>query len=71
MFQHRFHHSQGDLHQDLKLTGIQQITKVMYSTVFCDQNSILKVGYIKTIKTVMFIIMFSLNMFKKFYVAVL
>jgi hypothetical protein len=48
MFQHRFHHLQGDLHQDLKLTGIQQITKVMYSTVFCDQNSILKLGYINT-----------------------
>jgi len=71
MFQHCFHHSQGDLHQDLKLTGIQQITKVMHSTVFCEQNSIIKVWYIKTIKTVTFIMVFSLNMIKKFYVAIL
>jgi len=42
MFQHHFYHLQGDLHQDLNLTGIQQITKVMHSTIFCDQNSILK-----------------------------
>jgi hypothetical protein len=43
MFQHRFHHLQGDVHQDSKLTGIQEITEVMHSRVFCDQNSILKV----------------------------
>jgi len=71
MFQHCFHHSQEDIHQDLKLTGIQQITKVMHSTVFCDQSSILKVQYIKTIKTVIFMMMFSLNMVRKFYTAVL
>lgn len=43
----------------------------MRSTVFWEQNSILKVWYIKTIKTVTFIMVFSLNMIKKFYVAML